>query len=107
MTGYQVFALSMPIIAAALFGLTGLFVLWYWGRPREQSRPLMAGEAPVDVGEEFRNEMGKEIRDAMGEGFENALDMAEAQLAEAHRALERARRERAARNKTQHEPITR
>jgi hypothetical protein len=38
MTGYQLFALSMPVITGAAVGATGLFVSWYWGRPREDKR---------------------------------------------------------------------
>ncbi len=32
MTGYQIFALSMPVITAAVVGLTALFVRWRWGK---------------------------------------------------------------------------
>jgi hypothetical protein len=32
MTGYQIFALSMPVITLVGVGLTGLFVQWHWGK---------------------------------------------------------------------------
>ncbi len=59
MTGYQIFALSMPVITAVGVGLTGLFVQWHWA---EKRRDPEREAALHPVGEDINVDLDRAIR---------------------------------------------
>ena len=67
MTGNQIFALSMPLITAAVVGLTGLFIRKPWNEKKRQPEAATATAPPERITREAINHASDILRKAQRE----------------------------------------